>query len=67
MDAFDASAFPSRQLDFVLYNPTVQARQAALTIPPAKGSKVRFSQDGKSVSDNLRIPAQGIVRLTAEY
>jgi uncharacterized protein (DUF1810 family) len=67
LDAVDKTKFPARELNFVLYNPTAEARTAEITIPPAKGSRVRLSAKGKTVDHTLRIPAHGVLRLVAEY
>ncbi len=67
LDAFNATKFPPRELNFILYNPTAEVRSAVITIPPAKRGKVGFRQNGKTIGDRLRIPAHGIVRLVAEF
>ena len=67
LDTFDAKQFPANQLNFILYNPTAETRSTTISIPPARGRKVRISQDGKALSDSLQIPAHGTVRLRAEY
>jgi hypothetical protein len=67
LDAFDATRFPSHQLDFILYNPTADVRSATITIPPAKGGKVRLSANGKTVGDTLQIPARAVVCLAVEF
>ncbi len=67
LDVSDEKAFPSRQLNFILYNPTAERRSASISIPPAQGREVRLSQDGKSVSGTVPVPGQTWVRLLAEY
>ncbi len=67
LDAVDATKFPAHELNFILYNPTAGLRSADVTIAPAKGRKVRLSENGKTVDHTLRIPAHGVVRLVAEY
>ena len=66
LDTFDAKQFPANQLNFILYNPTLDIRSASITIPPAKGHQLRLSHDGKTFSDTLQIPAHGTMRLLAE-
>jgi hypothetical protein len=67
LDAFDTTKFPNRQLDFILYNPTAEVRPATITIPPAKGGKIRLTANGKTVGDTLQVPSRGMVRLAAEF
>ena len=67
LDAVDKTTFPARELNFILYNPTGETRSAEVTVPPAKGGKVRLSKNGKTVDRSLRIPAHGVVHLLAEY
>src|ERR1700675_1071610 len=70
LDLFDtqsASLFPSKQLTFILYNPTSETRSASIAIPPAQGRQTHLSQDGKSVSDTVRIPGHAWLQLLAEY
>ena len=67
LDTFDAKLFLTNQLNFILYNPTPDSRSATISIPPAQGRRVRLSQDGKTVSETLQVPAHGIIRLVAEY
>jgi len=67
LDTSGANQFPSRQLNFILYNPTASSRSAEITIPPAQETKVRLSEKGKPVGDTLQVPGQAFVRLLAEY
>lgn len=70
LDFFDipnAADFPSRRLQFVLYNPTAEERPATVSIPVAEGKSVRLIAGGKPVDNRFLIPARGIVPLTAEY
>jgi hypothetical protein len=38
-----------------------------LAIPPAQGANVRWHEEGKSISETITLPANGIARLFAEY
>lgn len=67
LDTVNAKLFPSRQLNFILYNPTANMRSASISVPPAQGHEVRLSQDGQSLSGTVQVPAQAWVRLLAEY
>jgi len=67
LDTFDAKQFPSRHLNFVLYNPTAEARSATITIPSVQGTKVRWSSDGKPVAETLNLPGRAILRLMADF
>jgi hypothetical protein len=67
LDALDAKLFPPRQLNFILYNPTVVQRSTSISIPPAQGHEVRLSHDGQSVGSSVQVPGQSWVRLLAEY
>ncbi|MGH9641267.1 MAG: hypothetical protein ACRD3Q_02450, partial [Terriglobales bacterium] len=67
LDTFDVKAFPTRRLNFILYNPTAEARSATITIPPAEGKKVLLTENGKTVDANLQISGRASVRLMAEF
>ena len=66
-DTRDAQEFPPQRLNFVLYNPTGESRSATLTVPPAKGTAVRWSANGKTVGDTINVPAKGILRVVADF
>jgi hypothetical protein len=67
LDTFDAQQFPPRQLNFVLYNPTAEARAATITIPSVQPAKVHWSTDGKAVAETLNVSGRAILRLVAEF
>jgi hypothetical protein len=67
VDIHDAQRFPPRQLNFILYNPTGQSRSATLGVPLPKGATVRWSSNGKTVGENVNVPAHGILRLMADF
>jgi hypothetical protein len=67
LDTYDAKQFPSRQLNFVLYNPTTQSRSATMTVPIAQGAKVRWSNDGRPIAETLNVPARAILRIVADF
>jgi hypothetical protein len=67
LDSFDSKQFPSRQLNFMLYNPTGEARSATISIPAAKGASVRITQNGNVVTGIVKVAARGVVRLSAEF
>ena len=67
VDIHDAQQFPPRHLNFVLYNPTGQSRSATLGVPVAKGATVHWSTNGKTVGETVNVPANGILRLIADF
>ena len=67
VDVFDATKFPAHELEFILYNPTAETRSATISIPPAKGGRVRLTADGKIFDEQLRVPPRGIVRVEARF
>jgi len=67
LDTYDAKQFPPRQLNFVVYNPTAEARSATITIPWEQGAKVHWNQDGKPVAETLNVPGQASIRLVADF
>jgi len=67
LDATQAKDFPSRKLDFILYNPTPVVRSAKIAIPGASGRAVRLTAEGKAVSETLEIQKQSFIRLHAEF
>jgi hypothetical protein len=67
LDVHDAQQFPPRQLNFVLYNPTGEARSATINAPPAEGAKVHWSENGKPVRETMNVPPKGILRLVADF
>ncbi len=67
LDAYDAKQFPPRQLNFVIYNPTAEARTATITIPSVQGAKVHWSTDGKPVAETLSLPGRAMLRLVADF
>lgn len=67
LDTSSATQFPAKPLHFVLYNPTPEQRSASISIPAAQGNKVRLSFDGKVMESPLKLPAHGIMQLTAEF
>jgi len=67
LDILDARQFPPRQLNFVLYNPTAEARSATITLPSVQAAKVHWSKDGKAVAETLNVPGRAILRLAADF
>jgi uncharacterized protein (DUF1810 family) len=67
LDTRSVAQFPATPLHFVLYNPTSEQRSASISIPAAQGKKVRLSIDGKPMESPLKVPAHGIIKLTAEF
>lgn len=67
LDIHDAQRFPPRQLNFVLYNPSRESRSAIIKVPPAQGTSVRWSANGKPVRETVNVPAKGILRLVADF
>lgn len=67
LDMRDPHQFPPRQLNFVLYNPTKESRSATIKVPPAQGASVRWSANGETVRETVKVPARGILRLVADF
>ena len=67
LDVLDADAFPPRKLNFILFNPDSRTRSSAIHLPPARGSEVRLSADGKTLPATLVVPPGGAIRFMAEY
>ncbi len=67
LDVARRKEFPSRSLNFVLYNPTAVTRSADIKIPPAKERRVRFRIDGEPSDTTFKVPRQSFIRITAEY
>jgi hypothetical protein len=67
LDSWHAKAFPPKQLNFILFNPTSVARTATVEFPAAKGSKFRLTQEGVAVSNSMQVPPHGAIRLALEY
>ncbi len=67
LDAAHAKEFPSRELNFILYNPTAVTRTASIAIPAARQRTVRVSVNGKTISETLQVPRQSFIRLLAEF
>jgi hypothetical protein len=66
LDAWDVKTFPSSKLNFILFNPTANARSATLSFPAAKGKAVRISSNGTKKENKLQVPAQTFMRLLVE-
>ena len=67
LDICDTQQFPPRQLNFVLYNPTRGTRSAMIKVPPAQGATVRWSANGEPVRETVNVPANGILRMVADF
>jgi len=67
LDAAHAKEFPSRELNFILYNPTAVHRSATIAIPAARQRTVRVSVDGNATSETLQVPRRSFIRLLAEF
>jgi hypothetical protein len=66
LDAAHAKEFPSRELNFILYNPTAVTRTASIAIPAARQRTVRISVNGKTISEMLQVPRRSFIQLLAE-
>jgi hypothetical protein len=66
LDAWDAKTFPPSKLNFILFNPTANARTATLSFPAAKEKAVRISSNGTKKEIKLQVPAQTSMRLLVE-
>src|SRR6266481_4676532 len=67
LDAAHAKEFPSRELNFILYNPTVATRSATIAIPPAGQRTVRMSVNGITTSETVQVPRRSFIQLLAEF
>jgi hypothetical protein len=67
LDAANSKEFPSRKLNFILYNPTTVTRSATIAIPGARQRTVRMSVNGKSISETLQVPRRSFIQLMAEF
>jgi hypothetical protein len=67
LDAAHAKEFPSRELNFILYNPTAVTRSATIAIPAARQRTVRMSVNGKTTSETMQVPRRSFIRLLAEF
>jgi hypothetical protein len=67
LDILDAGRFPPQLLHFILFNPTAVERTAVISIPPARGKKVRITADGKGTEEKIVAPPHGIIQLSVEY
>jgi hypothetical protein len=67
LDAAHAKEFPSRELNFILYNPTAVTRSATIAIPAARQRTVRMSVNGMTTSETLQVPRGSFIRLLAEF
>lgn len=67
MDTVLPDSFPPRELNFILYNPMRETRQATITIPPAKGAPVRLTIDGRPAEGSIEIDSQRYLRVKAEF
>jgi hypothetical protein len=67
LDVAHSAEFPPGQLNFILYNPTPNARSTKIAFPAAKGRAVRLTADGKPAVDMLEVQKQSFIRLLAEF
>jgi uncharacterized protein (DUF1810 family) len=67
LDAAHAKEFPSRQLNFILYNPTAVTRSATIAISAASQRPLRLSVNGKTTSETVQVPRQSFIRLLADF
>ena len=67
LDVVHAGGFPPRKLNFVLYNPTAEARSANIKLPAAREGSARLSVNGKATEATVEVPKQSFIQLTAEF
>jgi hypothetical protein len=67
LDATQATEFPSRKLNFILFNPTAVSRSAALSIPAAGQRPVRWGANGQASRESLQVAARSFLTLQAEF
>jgi hypothetical protein len=67
LDSFESEHFPPRRLNFILYNPTMEARSATINISPAKGVSVQITENGKAVPATLKISSRAFLRLSVDF
>ena len=66
LDVAHGAQFPPRKLNFILYNPTAQARSAVITIPAATEGTLRLRRNGAESGATFEIQERSWVGLTVE-
>jgi hypothetical protein len=67
LDATYLREFPPQKLNFILYNPTPEARSANIKIPAAKERTTRLTVNGKVSEATLTVPKHSFIQLMAEF
>jgi hypothetical protein len=67
LDVAHSAEFPPQKLNFILYNPTPNARSTKIAFPAAKGRPVRLTANGKSAVETLEVQKQSFIQLLAEF
>ena len=67
LDVAHAAEFPPEKLNFILYNPTRNARSTTIAFPAAEGRAVRMTANGQAVAGTLEIQQRSFIRLQAEF
>jgi hypothetical protein len=67
LDVTQSKEFPPQKLNFILYNPTSNARSTKITFPAAKGRTVRLTVIGKAATETLEVQKRSFIRLLAEF
>jgi hypothetical protein len=67
LDAAHAKEFPPRELNFILYNPTIVERSATIAISAASQQPVRLSVNGRPTSETVQVPRESFIRLLAHF
>ncbi|TAM80272.1 MAG: hypothetical protein EPN47_16065 [Acidobacteria bacterium] len=67
IDAFDAGKFPPRELEFILFNPTDQDREAAINIPVAGSTPAKLMTGQEQLRGAISISAGKFIRIKASY
>ena len=67
LDVAHSEEFLPRKLNFILYNPTPNARSTKIAFPEAKGHTVLLTADGKAAAETLQVQKQSFIRLEVEF
>src|ERR1700686_656856 len=62
-----ARSFPSKKLNFILFNPTPAGRSATITIPAARERNAHLTANGKPLGAGLQIAGGYFLQLRAEF
>jgi len=67
LDVVHTAEFPPQKLNFILYNPTHNARSTTIAFPAAEGRTLRMTANGQAAAGTLEIQQRSFIRLQAEF